>query len=150
MSICVRTPYSTKFLIVLCIYAGEDCKLPGSISPSLIASKTSLEEFEVQNCDLVGNIPAEFSRLVNLTSLDLSENELVGRIPTQITQLSKLKEFKVFDNFLTGTIPRFRSLSNLETLDLVSPPSTSHSYYRGQTPSHRLLSPIIGKEPIRD
>mmetsp|Transcript_16431 Transcript_16431/g.40124 ORF Transcript_16431/g.40124 Transcript_16431/m.40124 type:complete len:1462 (+) Transcript_16431:220-4605(+) len=114
----------------------EDCDLEGSIPSTLLARKTSLQSIKLEECNLVGTIPSAFSRLVNLTSLDLSENDLVGRVPTQIVQLSKLKRLNVFDNLLTGTIPRLRSLSNLEVLNLVCPPSTTNSYCRVHSLSH--------------
>ncbi|KAL3931791.1 MAG: hypothetical protein SGBAC_011143 [Bacillariaceae sp.] len=99
-------------------FSCEDCALPGSIPSNLIARKTSLEYIKLQDCDLVGNIPTVFGRLSNLTHIDLSENDLVGKLPTQIAQLSKLSRFDVYNNQLTGAIPRFRSLSNLQLLDL--------------------------------
>lgn len=128
--------FHTKSHSLPFVYIGEDCALPGSIPSNLIARKTSLEYIKLQDCDLVGNIPTVFGRLSNLTHIDLSENDLVGKLPTQIAQLSKLSRFDVYNNQLTGAIPRFRSLSNLQLLDLVSSSAFAKSYCHVHSLSH--------------
>lgn len=109
-----------SFLIFFGLAPGEDCELPGSIPANHLWAKSNLRLLNLEDCDLVGSIPGSFSRLVNLTSLSLAENSLVGRVPTQLLQLSKLEVLDVYDNLLTGSIPTFKSLSNLQELDLVS------------------------------
>lgn len=98
------------------------------------------------NNNMVGSIPEEISKLVNLRSLEIRNNpmmpspipsqiglmsklsnlslegiSLTGTIPTHLMQLQFLTSLELSQNDLTGTIPtRIQTLFNLKFLDLSS------------------------------
>lgn len=61
-------------------------------------------------------VPATFSGIRNLESLDLSFNRLHGRIPPQLTELNSLAVFNVSYNNLSGAIPQGKQFNTFETL----------------------------------
>ncbi|MGH8123220.1 MAG: hypothetical protein ACREPT_10675 [Rudaea sp.] len=62
-----------------------------------------LQDFEVDNNQLTGNIP-QLDGLSELKYFDISSNRLTGSIPA-LTGLSSLQQFYVGNNGLTGDIP---------------------------------------------
>ncbi|GAY68231.1 hypothetical protein CUMW_262510 [Citrus unshiu] len=65
----------------------------------------SLEDFEMNNCNVSGGIPEEISNLTNLTTIDLGGNKLNGLIPITLSKLQKLQGLVLYDNKLEGSIP---------------------------------------------
>ncbi|KAI4353873.1 hypothetical protein L6164_002795 [Bauhinia variegata] len=58
---------------------------------------------------LSGQIPATFSNLKNIESLDLSFNRLTGEIPPQLTELTFLEVFSLAYNNLSGRTPETKN-----------------------------------------
>ncbi|XP_021762442.1 LRR receptor-like serine/threonine-protein kinase RPK2 [Chenopodium quinoa] len=73
-----------------------------------------LTHLKLSNNFLVGNVPAEIGKCMNLRTLLLDGNILEGRIPPEIGRLSELRVLDVSRNSLTDTIPR--ELSNCRKL----------------------------------
>ncbi|GLJ24299.1 hypothetical protein SUGI_0463600 [Cryptomeria japonica] len=71
------------------------------------------------NVALVGELPAELGRLVNLESLIVSENSMKGNLPKEIGSLTKLRKLVLSHNQFDGTIPSSLGfLQGLVILDL--------------------------------
>ncbi|MBN2104644.1 immunoglobulin domain-containing protein [bacterium] len=60
---------------------------------------------KLRNNNLSGTIPATFSNLSALTSLDLADNNIAGEIPAVIFKLDKLAHLSLTGNVFTGLIP---------------------------------------------
>ncbi|PPD85953.1 hypothetical protein GOBAR_DD17106 [Gossypium barbadense] len=65
-------------------------------------------------CNLVGQIPSSFGRLVSLRNLDFSLNQLSGSIPSSISQLKSIEQIELYNNSLSGELPL--NMGNLTTL----------------------------------
>ena len=88
-------------------------------------SRDHIGENGVAICDspnglAYGNrIPFELGQLVNLQEINLSECNLQGDIPSELGNLTNLIEFILDNNQLTGEIPAsFASLDNLSAFDV--------------------------------
>ena len=79
---------------------------------------------------LTGTIPAEISKLTDLTVLDLSGNSLTGSIPDGRGSLTKLEELYLDVNGLTGDIP-----AALEKLTALKSVTIDHNYLTGPVPA---------------
>ncbi|KAF5744096.1 receptor-like protein kinase 5-like [Tripterygium wilfordii] len=82
--------------------------------PSELGNLSSLENFWLADCDLVGSIPESLGRLTRLTNLDVSQNRLTGSIPRTLSGLKSIVQIELYNNNLSGEIPP--SLGNLTTL----------------------------------
>ena len=72
---------------------------------------------DLSNRKLVGNIPKDIAKLINLKTLKLNNNFLNGSIPSFIYQMKNLEYINLSNNSLNGTIsPKIESLSNLKEL----------------------------------
>lgn len=70
------------------------------------------------NCSITGNIPLGIGNLTQLQNLELSDNHLYGEIPADIVKLRKLWQLELYDNFLSGKIPvGFGNLTSLVNFD---------------------------------
>lgn len=79
---------------------------------------TSLQQFDLSNCKLKGNIPSDVGNLSSLIFLSLARNGLSGTIPTSVGRLQKLQRLDLSDNIFQGSIPF--EICQLESLaDLV-------------------------------
>ena len=68
---------------------------------------------------LGGNLPASFSKLSNLTKLDLSSNRFSATILTDVCKLVKLEYLRLYNNMLSGTIPaEINNLTQLKRLEI--------------------------------
>uniref|UniRef100_A0A2N9ET20 non-specific serine/threonine protein kinase n=1 Tax=Fagus sylvatica TaxID=28930 RepID=A0A2N9ET20_FAGSY len=104
--------------------------------PLALNNCTSLTGLDLSNNNLFGNIPQNFSQLLEfVTTLDLSSNNfsgpipvslanctylnilkldhnrLTGQIPAQLGLLARIKQFSVANNLLTGPVPYFANAS---------------------------------------
>jgi Leucine-rich repeat (LRR) protein len=77
--------------------------------------KGHVEEIELDDNNLTGDILTEISTLTELMSLSLGNNLLTGTIPQEYGNLANLESLYLNNNQLTGTIPS--SLGNLSTLN---------------------------------
>ncbi|KAF7142864.1 hypothetical protein RHSIM_Rhsim05G0207900 [Rhododendron simsii] len=84
----------------------------GGVLPASIANLSSrLNMLAAGLNQLVGNIPAGISTLVNLAALGLEENLFSGVIPFEIGKLRNLELVRCSENELSGPIPE--SIGNL-------------------------------------
>ncbi|KAL1195842.1 putative leucine-rich repeat receptor-like serine/threonine-protein kinase [Cardamine amara subsp. amara] len=88
----------------------------GSEIPEAYGNFPRLVKLSLRNCRLQGSIP-DFSRIKNLSYLDLSWNNLTGTLPE--SKLSdNMTTIELSHNHLTGSIPQ--SFSELGSLQLLS------------------------------
>ncbi|KAH7575490.1 hypothetical protein JRO89_XS02G0122800 [Xanthoceras sorbifolium] len=70
------------------------------------------------NCSITGQIPGGIQNLTQLQNLELSDNQLSGEIPTEIVKLKKLWQLELYNNSLTGKLPAgFGNLTSLVNFD---------------------------------
>ena len=101
-------------------------KLSGEI-PAEIGDLTHLRHLHLQVNDLLGPIPPEILKLVDLETLDLGWNELTGPIHPGLGDLHNLKELQLGPNKLEGPVPReLAELTRLEKLDIGGNRLTGH------------------------
>ena len=82
-------------------------------------SRLGVTRFHLYNRRLAGTLPAELSKLTNLTELSLDYIHLVGRIPKELGNLANLQILLVRGNELSGPIPaELGNLHNLRWLGL--------------------------------
>ncbi|KAL1822946.1 hypothetical protein ACET3Z_009724 [Daucus carota] len=93
------------------------CSIEGKI-PAGIGNLTELEDLELSDNYLSGEIPYEISYLRNLWQLELYSNQLTGKIPTGFRNLTKLKNFDASTNFLEGDLSEFGFMSQMESIQL--------------------------------
>ncbi|KAI5077004.1 hypothetical protein GOP47_0009069, partial [Adiantum capillus-veneris] len=84
--------------------------------PQEFVNLSSLQEWDMPGCSLVGEIPAWFGNLSHLWFINLAFNDLSGIIPPSLANLPKLREIYLIENHLTGQLPPFNtsSLQNLQ------------------------------------
>lgn len=92
----------------------SDNNLVGNI-PSDLWSLTSLTRLSLSRNQLVGSISSQIGNLTELNWLVLNRNQLSGSLPDQLGSLNKLGKIWLNDNQLTGNIPA--SIGNLSLLD---------------------------------
>ncbi|WP_353573137.1 LamG-like jellyroll fold domain-containing protein [Candidatus Albibeggiatoa sp. nov. BB20] len=99
-----------------CIWQGMSCQsghvtemdlhnngLSG-VLPSL-AALTQLQQLELQQNGLLGEISESIGNLTELNLLNLGYNQLSGKIPTSIGSLTKLTQLDLQQNQLVGNVP---------------------------------------------
>ena len=80
-----------------------------------------VEELQLPNNNLSGEIPPEVGDLTNLVRLELRSNELSASIPPALGNLARLERLYVRNNRLTGPIPsELGDLTSLVRLELHS------------------------------
>ncbi|KAK1395976.1 receptor-like protein kinase HAIKU2 [Heracleum sosnowskyi] len=95
----------------------SNCSIEGKISRG-IGSLTKLENLELADNYISGEIPAEISNLVNLWQLELYNNELNGTFPPGFGNLTKLRNFDAMGNFIEGDLSELRFLNQLVSLQI--------------------------------
>ncbi|OAY45301.1 receptor-like protein kinase 7 [Manihot esculenta] len=79
------------------------------------------------NCSIKGQIPEGISNLAMLQNLELSDNQLFGEIPAGIGKLNKLWQLEIYNNSFTGKLPvGFSNLTSLVNFD------ASHNKLEGE------------------
>ncbi|KAM5587929.1 hypothetical protein ABKV19_006400 [Rosa sericea] len=79
--------------------------LNASLPISFRNLSTSLQDIELDNCNMRGGIPNDIGNLSSLISLFLEKNQLSGPIPTSMGGLQNLQVLHLDDNKLQGHIP---------------------------------------------
>ncbi|MED6161219.1 hypothetical protein PIB30_058593, partial [Stylosanthes scabra] len=107
---------STSTLVTLRM---NDNGLTGTIPETFgVKLMSSLEDLNLANNELEGQIPVSFFHIASLTKLDLSHNRFTGMLP-DLSQLSSLQELRLQNNKLNGSIHEgIGQLSNLTELSL--------------------------------
>jgi Leucine-rich repeat (LRR) protein len=82
--------------------------------PAGLENLSNLTTFDLANNQLNGSIPASLGNLSELDYLSLWGNQLIGNIPDSLGDLSRLKKLLLYYNQLDGSIPE--SLGNLSNL----------------------------------
>ncbi|XP_065016800.1 receptor-like protein kinase HSL1 [Musa acuminata AAA Group] len=86
--------------------------------PESLGNLSSLTNFFLPGCNLVGEIPPSLGRLSRLTNLDLSTNHLHGSIPQFVTHLSSVVQIELYNNSLSGRVlAGLGKLPNLRRFD---------------------------------
>ncbi|KAK9725067.1 hypothetical protein RND81_05G120000 [Saponaria officinalis] len=94
-------------------------KFTGSLPETVANLSTTLNQFNVGQNQIGGDIPAGISNLINLNLLVMYYNEFTGTIPNEFGNLQKLRIIDLSSNKLTGRIPNsLGSLSRLSQLYL--------------------------------
>ncbi|XP_038716880.1 probable LRR receptor-like serine/threonine-protein kinase At3g47570 [Tripterygium wilfordii] len=103
--------------------------LSGNISPQIF-SISSLFLLDLSNNDFEGPLPIEVGGLINVGLLDVSKNKLNGDVPISLGQCMILEVLNMDWNFFQGHIPSsLSSLRGLGTIDL------SHNNFSGEIPA---------------
>ncbi|KAF8019708.1 hypothetical protein BT93_G0413 [Corymbia citriodora subsp. variegata] len=89
------------------------------------------------NCSIRGQIPEGIGNLTLLENLELSDNELSGEIPWRIIRLGWLWQLELYNNSLTGKLPLgFGKLTSLVNFD------ASHNRLGGDLSEIRFLTSL--------
>lgn len=86
---------------------------------------------------LVGRIPKELTKLVDLQYLNLSRNNLNGSIPKKIGDLKQLESLDLSHNKLSGSIPQ-----SLASLNFLSYMNLSYNDFSGPIPTGNQLQSL--------
>ena len=87
---------------------GYDCALECNENVNIYNQCFNIEEttsIDIQNQNMVDQIPSEVGELINLNYLLLSHNQLYGEIPSEIGNLINLTTLSLDNNNLSGIIP---------------------------------------------
>ncbi|XP_015088302.1 probable LRR receptor-like serine/threonine-protein kinase At1g06840 isoform X1 [Solanum pennellii] len=110
-------PTEFSALADLAILQLDNNNFSGSEIPASYGNLSSLLKLSVRNCSLEGSIP-DFSRIANLSYLDLSWNQLSGSIP-QNKLSNNMTTIILSHNRLNGSVPKnFSLLPSLQKLSL--------------------------------
>lgn len=85
--------------------------------PDYVFKLTNLEELDISNNQITGNLPAEIRNLKSLKILNANNNLMTG-IPAEIGQLPNLQTLNINRNFLAGIPKEIGQVQSLEMLDL--------------------------------
>ncbi|XP_039158901.1 LOW QUALITY PROTEIN: receptor-like protein EIX2 [Eucalyptus grandis] len=95
---------------------------------------SNLENLDLGNNQLSGNLPDSLGNLKKLRYLRFSSNSFQGSIPRTIGNSSSLKEFYVANNGMSGIPESFGQLSTLVAVDL------SENLWEGVVTEHHLAN----------
>jgi len=91
----------------------DDDQLTGAIPPEF-SNLIGVVSISLQDNHLTGNVPSFLGSLTSLVWLDLSNNRLGGEIPVELGNLSELSGLDLSSNALGGEIPS--AIANLTAL----------------------------------
>lgn len=94
-----------------------NCSLQGEV-PAGLGNLTQLENLELSDNRLFGNIPPDIVKLHKLSQLELYNNQFTGNLPTGMGNLTSLVNFDASQNHLEGDLLEIGFLTNLESLQL--------------------------------
>jgi Leucine-rich repeat (LRR) protein/sugar lactone lactonase YvrE len=81
----------------------------------------SVTEINLNDNNLVGDVPDQIGGLINLEQLNLNDNQISGAIPTTIEHLNKLETLNLANNDLIGSLPvELGDATNLQTVNLAN------------------------------
>ncbi|MDY8138495.1 hypothetical protein [Aquimarina sp. 2201CG5-10] len=84
-----------------------------------VSADYKIENIELPNNNLRGEIPASLEILDDLKVLNLALNNMIGEIPVSLTNMPNLQTLNLRENVLVGAIPEaISNLANLQVLDL--------------------------------
>lgn len=87
----------------------------GTISDALMASFPKLQELDMSDCNITGELPLEFFNHQNgLKVIDLHGNNLKGELPDKIDRNANLEFLALHENKFTGRVKE--SLTNFTVL----------------------------------
>nr|XP_048329023.1 receptor-like protein EIX2 [Ziziphus jujuba var. spinosa]XP_048329024.1 receptor-like protein EIX2 [Ziziphus jujuba var. spinosa]XP_048329025.1 receptor-like protein EIX2 [Ziziphus jujuba var. spinosa] len=86
--------------------------------PEWLSQLENLVQLDLSENSLYGHIPASLGLLQNLSVLRLDGNELNGTLPESLGQLSELSSFHVSSNHLTGVLTETNFLKHSKLKDL--------------------------------
>ncbi|KAK9190082.1 hypothetical protein WN943_018683 [Citrus x changshan-huyou] len=93
--------------------------LSGTIPPQLMDFTSLSVGLDLSRNQLIGSLPTEVGKLINLEILFISRNMLEGEIPSTLGSCIKLEQLKLGGNLFQGPIPlSLSSLRGLRVLDL--------------------------------
>ncbi|KAK7246667.1 hypothetical protein RIF29_41537 [Crotalaria pallida] len=128
---------SLENLTSLTFFSLGDNLLEKTPFPSEVLKLEKLYWLYLTNCSITGNIPLGIGNLTLLENLELSDNYLYGEIPADIVKLHKLRQLELYDNSLSGKIPLgFGNLTNLVNFD------ASNNHLEGDLAELRFLTNI--------
>ncbi|OIV41161.1 leucine-rich repeat domain-containing protein [Flavobacterium johnsoniae] len=108
-----------KFLKTLSMYGGSYTKDLSTTDLSVFSELESLESLDLRYCKLKGIIPASWSKLKKLKTLNLSNNAITGLVP-EFGQLESLVTVDLSENQIPVLIKELENLTALRTLNLNS------------------------------
>lgn len=86
--------------------------------PAEVVKFEKLYWLYLTNCSLTGKVPEDIGNLTLLENLELSDNRLTGEIPPTIVKLKNLWQLELYNNSFTGKLPKgFGNLTNLVNFD---------------------------------
>ncbi|WCJ44597.1 receptor like protein 9 [Euphorbia peplus] len=97
-----------------------ECGLIGDIPPSQgLCLLKHLQELDMTNNDLTGNLPCCLGNLTSLESLVLSYNQLSGNLPQFVASWAALRVLDLSSNHFSGNLPlSLANWTSLRKLDL--------------------------------
>lgn len=107
--------------------------------PDYVFELNNLEELDISNNQITGNLQAEIGNLKNLKILK-ANNNLMTDIPAEIGQLLNLQVFNISQNFLAGVPKEIGRAQSLQTLDLSNNELTSLPYELGALKNLQTLN----------
>ncbi|XP_018499770.1 receptor-like protein 2 [Pyrus x bretschneideri] len=113
--------------------------------PQSLMNCANLVELRLGQNDLEGNIgKLNFSKLVQLTKLDLYRNKFIGRLPIWLAKLKSLEILTLQGNKITGTIPSWLG-TNLPRLFHIS---LAINLISSELPKELCRVPALVHEPV--
>ncbi|KAH6835236.1 hypothetical protein C2S53_012400 [Perilla frutescens var. hirtella] len=121
--------YDTILYLVTTIDLSQN-NLSGDI-PKEFTSLVELRSLNLSQNNFTGSIPEKIGDMKQLESLDFSRNSLSGQIPSSFTLISSLSHLNLSYNNLSGKIPQGTQLQGFDASsfignNLCGPPSTSN------------------------
>jgi Leucine-rich repeat (LRR) protein len=108
-----------KYLKTLSLYGGSYSKDLSTTNLAVFSELEALESLDLRSCKLRGDIPATWSKLKKLKTLNLNNNSITG-LPPEFGQLESLVTIDLSVNQITVLIKELENLTALRTLNLTN------------------------------